>query len=251
MQRLRNNQPYKNLSTDCPEATIADAYALQRAFVQALAEAGDWGAIAGYKAALTAPQAQKMMGVAQPVIGVLFSNGERPSQHLVQTDRPVMLETELGFRLNAPITHAVDEHSATGYVGQVAPMVELAAPHLQQRPNGVDLIASNSATYGYITGNPYQADWHKTEAPSAVPDLDGLNISLFQKNDLLHAEVAGSIMEGQWQALTWLINEVLAQGYVLSAEHLLMTGSVGALHPAKPGEYRSDHGPLGCIEFQL
>ncbi|MEC7419282.1 MAG: hypothetical protein VX659_04410 [Pseudomonadota bacterium] len=140
MQRLRNNQPYKNLSTDCPEATIADAYALQRAFVQALAEAGDWGAIAGYKAALTAPQAQKMMGVAQPVIGVLFSNGERPSQHLVQTDRPVMLETELGFRLNAPIAHAVDEHSATGYVGQVYPMVELAAPHLQQRPNGVDSL---------------------------------------------------------------------------------------------------------------
>ena len=226
MQRLRNNQPYKNLSTDCSEATIADAYALQRAFVQALAEAGDWGAIAAYKEALTAPQAQKIMGVAQPVIGVLFSNGERPSQHLVQTDRPVMLETELGFRLNAPIAHAVDEHSATG-------------------------IASNSATYGYITGNPYQADWHKTEARNAVPNLDGLNISLFQKNDLLHAEVAGSIMEGQWRALTWLINEVLAQGYVLSAEHLLMTGSVGALHPAKPGEYRSYYGPLGCIEFQL
>ena len=39
LQRLRNQQPYRNLSADCPEATIADAYTLQRAFVRALAEA--------------------------------------------------------------------------------------------------------------------------------------------------------------------------------------------------------------------
>ena len=94
-----------------------------------------------------------MMGVEQPVIGVLFSNGERLTQRPIQTDRPVMLETELGFRLNASITDAIEENSAANYIEHVAPMIELAAPNLQQRPNAVDLIASNSATYGYITGN--------------------------------------------------------------------------------------------------
>ena len=192
-----------------------------------------------------------MMGVEQPVIGVLFSNGERLAQRPIQTDRPVMLETELGFRLNASITDAIEEHSAANYIEHVAPMIELAAPNLQQRPNAVDLIASNSATYGYITGNPFQADWRATDAASASPDLDRLNISLFQQNDLLHAEVAGSIMQGQWHAVTWLINEVLAQGYTLSPEHLLMTGSVGALHPGKPGEYRGEYGQLGSIGFNL
>ena len=174
-----------------------------------------------------------MMGVEQPVIGVLFSNGERLAQRPIQTDRPVMLETELGVpaqridnRCNKTLCCQLHRARCTDD--------RTGSTNLQQRPNAVDLIASNSATYGYITGNPFQADWRATDAASASADLDRLNISLFQQNDLLHAEVAGSIMQGQWHAVTWLINEVLAQGYTLSPEHLLMTGSVGALHLASP-----------------
>ena len=58
-------------------------------------------------------------------------------------------------------------------------------------------------------------------------------------------------MQGQWHAVTWLVNALLELGYPLAKEHLLMTGSIGALHPGKPGEYRAEYGQLGNIEFNL
>lgn len=248
VQRLRDQRPYRNLSADCPDATVDDAYALQKAFVDALIDAGDWGSVVGYKAALTAPPAQQMMGVDHPVIGVLFGGGERVAQRAVPTDRPVMLETELGFRLRRDITAPQTEEEVGTSVQSVLPVIELAAPNLEQRPNAVDLIASNSATYAFIPGAPVAAPWHDT---TTRPDLDQVAIRLLQENDMLHTERAGSIMQGQWHALSWLLNEVMGMGYPLRADHLLMTGSIGALHPGKPGNYRAEYESLGSIDFTL
>ena len=90
--------------------------------------------------------------------------------------------------------------------------------------------------------------WHDT---TTRPDLDQVAIRLMQENDMLHAERAGSIMQGQWHALSWLLNEVMRMGYPLHTDHLLMTGSIGALHPGKPGHYRAEYGSLGSIDFTL
>ena len=248
LQRLRDQRPYRNLSANCPDATIDDAYALQRAFVSALIEAGDWGSVVGYKAALTAPQAQQMMNTTQPVIGVLFSGGERIANRLVHTDRPVMLETELGFRLGHDITTPQTEEQVGTSVQSVLPVIELAAPNLEQRPNAVDLIASNSATYAFIPGAAVAAPWHDM---SVRPNLDQVAIGLYQETNILHSELAGSIMQGQWHALSWLLNEVMRIGYPLSADHLLMTGSIGAQQPGKAGNYRAEYGALGSIDFTL
>ncbi|RPG23822.1 MAG: hypothetical protein CBC52_010045 [Gammaproteobacteria bacterium TMED92] len=248
LQQLRNQQPYRSLTAEYPEATIADAYLMQRAFVAALAEAGDWGQIVGYKAALTAPQAQQMMGTSKPVIGVLFSGGERSPEPAVTIDRPVMLETELGFRLNAAVTAPLSVAAVTGHVAAVLPVLELAAPNLATRPNAPDLIASNSATYGFIPGADQSA---RGQQSAGAADLDTLMVALAHDDIVLHSEAAGSIMQGQWQALTWLISEVLEQGYALRQDHLLITGSIGALHAGKPGKYRAQYGQLGAIEFVL
>ena len=248
LQRLRDQRPYRNLSADYPDASIEDAYDLQRAFVNALIEAGDWGSVVGYKAALTAPQAQQAMGSTHPVVGVLFGGGERLAQRPVSTDRPVMLETELGFRLHQGLATTQTEQNVGACIRSVTPMIELAAPNLEQRPSAIDLVASNSATYAFISGTAVDAEW---QDPSARPNLDRVSIGLFQDGNILHAESAGSIMQGQWHALTWLLNEVMRLGYPLATDHLLMTGSIGALHPGKPGDYRAEYGALGNIEFTL
>ena len=247
LQRLRDQRPYSNLSDACPNATIEDAYTLQKAFVNALSDAGDWGSVVGYKAALTAPQAQQVMNATQPVIGVLFSGGERIQQNPVHTDRPVMLETELGFRLRQDIATNQTEAHAGACVHSVLPMIELAAPNLEHRPNAIDLVASNSATYAFIPGTAVAAEW---QDPTERPNLDQVVISLSQES-MLHSELAGSIMQGQWQAFSWLVNEVLRLEYPLRANHLLMTGSIGALHPGKPGDYHAKYGSLGSIDFSL
>ena len=109
------------------------------------------------------------------------------------------------------------------------------------------MVASNSATYAFIPGTAVAAEWQDA---TERPNLDQVVISLSQES-MLHSELAGSIMQGQWQAFSWLVNEVLRLKYPLRANHLLMTGSIGALHPGKPGDYHAKYGSLGSIDFSL
>ena len=57
-------------------------------------------------------------------------------------------------------------------------------------------------------------------------------------------------MAGQLDALTWLINEVLDQGYEIKPEQFLITGTIGPMVPATPGRYSADFAQLGEIKVR-
>jgi 2-keto-4-pentenoate hydratase len=251
-------EPIENIRLSQSDISTDDAYALQRQLIQQIKDNKGWGDVCGYKAALTAEVAQQAMGVHEPVIGVLFSHGARSAQANgsleINTDRPVLLETELGFTLNQRIQEPVTPDSVKTMVSHCQGVIELAAPNLQQRPSGVDLISSNSASYGFITAET-------THDPMSVV-LDSLDVSLTRleaeaattqssEPELLHSFAASTVMQGQWQALAWLVNRVLDQDYELEAGHLLMTGSIGNMHPATPGKYVADFAALGQLTFHL
>lgn len=238
----------ENISTHQPHITLQEAYDLQRQLVRRLQNHGGWGEVYGYKAALTAPQAQQAMGTDAPIIGVLFQHNahEGNPKAPIKVDRQVLLETELGFTLRHTITAPVSSETVFDAVEACHGMIELAAPNLQQRPSCVDLIASNSSSYGCIT-----SDW--TVLPKNQ-DLDAQDVRLMHPlgdHNVLHNAKAGSVMQGQACALVWLINAVLAHGYALKAGHVLMTGSIGNMHSAKPGEYQAEFGDLGQLAFEL
>ena len=67
---------------------------------------------------------------------------------------------------------------------------------------------------------------------------------------LLQGET-GEVLAGQRHALAWLINQVLLRGYSIEAGQIFMTGSIGGMYPAKPGNYRADFGLLGTLEFSI
>jgi 2-keto-4-pentenoate hydratase len=63
-------------------------------------------------------------------------------------------------------------------------------------------------------------------------------------------------MGDQWEALRWLVNTVLAEGYAIEPGQLLMTGALGGAHPASPGRYRAEFGgpaaaALGAVEIDV
>ncbi|MDP6186445.1 MAG: hypothetical protein QF863_04380, partial [Pseudomonadales bacterium] len=156
LENVLEAKPIENISLTQPDITKEAAYDLQRQLVARLQAHGGWGDIYGYKAALTAQAAQQAMGIDEPIIGALFQHGvQRASaQTPVQADRPVLLETELGFTLSKAITDPVDLETVLDSVGECQGMIELAAPNLQQRPSSIDLISSNSASYGCLAAEP-------------------------------------------------------------------------------------------------
>ena len=241
-------EPVQNISVNHPDISMDEAYALQHELVGKLRDHGGWGEIYGYKAALTALPAQQAMGITEPIIGVLFERAVFPADGAttIKTDRPVLLETEVGFTLGKPITEPVTEHNVLDAVAYCSGLIELASPNLQQRPTSVDLISNNSASYGCVVG---VSNKHPTDI-----DLDAVPVTLTRlasADEVLHTAAAGSVMAGQVDALIWLINSTLAQGYALRPGHVLMTGSIGSMHAGKAGKYRADFGALGDLTFVL
>ncbi len=227
---------YESISA-AHDLSLDDAYDVQHQFVALRQEP-----IAGFKAALTAPQAQQLMGVDVPIVGVLFASGDFSSDHPVKPNKQSLLETEIGFRASQDIANAVTEDNVFEHVSGCLPMIEIASPNLATKPNGIDLVATNSASYGYIIG---------AESSLTPAELDQLSVSLEQDGEVLQQGTAKEVLGGQRQALTWLINQTLQRGYTITAGHLFMTGAIGGMQPAKPGSYLARFGALGNIEFEI
>ena len=231
--------PHESLAASEADATLADAYAVQHAFVEALAPGER---VAGYKAALTAAQAQTAMGIDHAILGTLYASGDFPVDRTVELKRACILETELGFRAGLAITSPIQPADIPDIIDACLPMIEIASPNLVGRPNGVDLIATNSASYGFIAGTPQRPDW---------TSVDEHTVRLANASETLHSGSTGEVMGGQREALTWLINGVLEQGYAIEAGHLFMTGAIGGMQPALPGAYTADFGALGELAFSI
>jgi 2-keto-4-pentenoate hydratase len=69
--------------------------------------------------------------------------------------------------------------------------------------------------------------------------------------ELLQSGGSAEVLGSQRTALVWLINQILARGYTIAAGHLLMTGAIGGMQPAKPGNYSAEFGDLGAIDFKI
>ena len=82
-------------------------------------------------------------------------------------------------------------------------------------------------------------------------DLDVIPVSLRCDDTTLLEGETGEVLAGQRHALAWLINQVLLRGYSIEAGQIFMTGSIGGMYPAKPGDYRADFAQLGTLTFSI
>ena len=229
-------------SSDDAEFDLDAAYAVQRSYVQSRLTSNT---IAGFKGGATGQAAQKMFGLSGPFTGVLLTSGATDNDSIVERGafRTLLLETEVGFRIGRPIDKQVDIAGLKSCVSEYVPVVELADTGLygSAKALGVDLIAANAASAGFLTG----------ATPEEVVDVNEINVAFSRDGELLHEGRAGDVLGDQWQALLWLVNEVVAQGYTIEEGHLLMTGAIGAPHPGLPGTYVADYGDFGRLLFTV
>ena len=236
-EALAEGTPYPSFSSSGQTTTIDHAYAIQHLFVS-----NQDREISGYKAALTAFSAQQAMGIDAPVTGVLFADGARSNGDTVSVPNGGVLETELGFILAQEIVTPVTEDSVLEKMAGCAPMIEVAKPNLSGPLNGLDLIATNAASFCYIQGEGFDP---------LITEADDIQVSLSAAKESLFAGQANEVMGGQRLALTWLINALLALDYPLSQGHLLMTGAIGGAAPAKPGDYAGLFSGHSTLKFRI
>ena len=147
-----------------------------------------------------------------------------------------MLEMELGFRLKKRLKNRLkDAKDLDGLISHALPVIEL--PHLKFKNlegiTGVDLVSTNMAAACWVEGDPM-----KDLTPKSYDDLEVL---LYQDSKLIDSGLAGAV-NGQRQALMWLINHLLDRNIELHEGLLLITGKIEKINPARVGKYRAIYG---------
>lgn len=232
--------------------TLDDAYAIQHGYVEKRLQKDS---IRGYKGGMTTSQVQKQFGMEEAVVGVLLASGEvvaaegKPAVVNLAEFHKLMLETEVGFifdkRIDAPLAN-IDELKQR--VRAVVPAIELPdlgfsdAAHLR----GLDVVANNVSSKRFIIGTP--SEQKKFLAENA---LDAISAELRCNDRAINVGKATDVMGSQWQAALWEVNKLLKLGYRMEPGQVLITGAMGRMVPAMPGNCVADFGAFGTIAFSV
>lgn len=238
-------QPIPALAGQSFGASERDAYLVQRAVIERRVAKGD--EIVGHKAGLTTEAAQAKFDVFEPVAGSLLKSQIKNTATFVSMRqlKGAVIEMEIGFELKLSIRSAPrDVEELKGFVRQIVPVVEIPNIYFDpaDRVTGADIIAANVAAAVVIKGRPKPVD---------SVELRDLQVSLSRNNRELSLGDGADAMGDPWEALLWLVQQRLREGYEVKRDDLLITGALGEVVPGEAGRYVADFGKLGRVTFSM
>jgi 2-keto-4-pentenoate hydratase len=238
-------QPMPQISRAHAEATLADAYAIQRKFVERQLAGG---AIGGFKAAIVGAEGQAALGLDGPLTAVVTAAGVLYAKDDIAidlaSDPERMFETEIGYIFGQGVSAEVpDTATLKKYIKSVAPVIEAPGGASQSEPpvTAADLVARNINSKALIVG--------PRQEPQAV-DVDAVDITFTHNGQVVNSAKGGDAAGGQWETLRKTVNALIAQGYVIESGQVVTNGALGKIVRAEPGEYCANYGGLGefCVK---
>jgi 2-keto-4-pentenoate hydratase len=209
---------------------LAAAYAVQEAGTQR--RLADGARLSGRKIGLTSAAVQKQLGVDQPDYGMLFSEMEVPGGDEVPARRLLQprLEGEIAFVLGRDL----DREAMTGTdlaraIDYAVCAIEIVDSRIENWDIRIaDTIADNGSAGMYVLGS----------RPRRLEDLELLLCGMvMRKNGEIVSLGAGAACLGDpLHAALWLANTMRAAGRALKAGEVILSGALGPMVPAAPGD---------------
>lgn len=217
--------PFAGFPADAAPRDLAQAYAVQDAFVRMKSRA--CGAVAGWKIALSNPAMQRFVGLGEPVAGRMLSRQvvAAPARTRAADYVRLLVEFEIAVELGAdlpPIHGTYSPDAVAAAVAAVRPALELAddrgADYATLSAHGLQLVADNAWNEGAVLGEP-RGDWHALDlaALRGVASIDGVTVGEGHGRDL---------MGGPLQALAWLADALSRRGIPMRAGERAILGSM-------------------------
>jgi 2-oxo-hept-3-ene-1,7-dioate hydratase len=248
----RTRQPTTQFSRRHPQMTMADSYAIQRAWMD-IKRAEGRHAI-GHKIGLTSRAMQIASQITEPDYGLLLDDMVVASGSELPADRFLVprLEVEFAFVLARPLkgprVTLVDVLNATDYV---VPALELIDARIEQfdrdtkAPRKVlDTITDNAANAAIVLGGrPMRAD---------AVDWRWAGALLFKNGVVEESGLGAAVLNHPGNGVAWLANKLAAFDEGLEAGETVLGGSFTRPVACAAGDvFHADYGPLGAITLRF
>ncbi len=244
----QRREQIRSMSLTYPGMDLADAYAIQQAWVQRKLDRG--GRILGRKIGLTSRAMQAVMQIDEPDFGTLLEDMLFDDGADIETARftDPRVEVELAFVLAEDLhgerLNITDVLRATDYV---VPAIELIAarthrvdPDTGHARGVLDTISDNAANAGLVLGG-------QPVKPDAL-DLRWVGALLYKNGVIEESGVAAAVLNHPANGLVWLARRLATHGVHLAAGEVILSGSFTRPVPVAPGDViQVDFGSLGNL----
>jgi 2-oxo-hept-3-ene-1,7-dioate hydratase len=239
----RTRTPVPRISARYPEATIEDAYAIQRLWRDRQIGAGR--RLVGRKIGLTSKAMQAATGIGEPDYGVMFEDTVHDGDGAVldvATFSNVRIEVELAFRLSAPLAGpACALEQVLAATAEVIPALEVLDSHIELEGRTiVDTISDNAAYGAMVLGG-------RPTPPDAV-DLRWVAALLARNGEIEETGVAAGVLGHPARGVAWLANKLHQHGDRLEVGELILAGSfTRPMWVSRGDTVTCDYGQMGTI----
>ncbi|MBT3074820.1 MULTISPECIES: 2-keto-4-pentenoate hydratase [Streptomyces] len=213
-----------------PSDDLTTAYAVQQLGVRRALARGR--RLTGRKIGLTSPAVQRQLGVDQPDFGALFADMAVPEGTPVPAGLLLQpkVEAEVALVLDRDLPHTdctvADVMAATGFCLAALEIVD-------SRISGwdisiVDTVADNASSGLYVLGS--------RPVPLTGLDLRAVTMTLTRNGEPASAGTGADCLGSPLNAAAWLASTLAAAGDPLRAGDVVLTGALGPMVPAAPGD---------------
>jgi 2-oxo-hept-3-ene-1,7-dioate hydratase len=248
----KNRTPLRQFSRAHPGMSIADGYAIQRAWVAL--EMADGRTIKGRKIGLTSRAMQLSSQIDEPDYAPLMDDmflaqgGDIPIDRFIAPRVEVELAFVLGRPLQGPGVTIFDVLSATEYV---TPAIEIIDARIEQFDRDTkamrkvfDTISDFAANAGIVLGG-------RPVKPMDV-DLRWTGAMLYKNGVIEETGLAAAVLNHPATGVAWLANKIAPHGERLDAGQVILAGSFTRPVNAVAGDsFHADYGPLGSVAFRF
>jgi len=248
----RNRQQIGAFSARHPGMTIADAYAVQKAWLKLkLAEGRK---IKGHKIGLTSRAMQLAVGIDEPDFGFLLDDMFFQDTARIPFGRFIepRIEAELAFILKSPLSGPdctiVDVLNATDYVVPALEILDARIYRKHPQTGGtrtvIDTISDNAANSALVLGGrPFRP---------GEADLKWVSALCYRNGQIEETGVAAGVLNHPANGVAWLANRLSAHGNSLEAGEVVLAGSfIRPVEIRQSDTFHVDYGPFGTVSCQF
>lgn len=240
LEAARTGTPIRPLTEKFPGLAIADAYRIQRLWLEARCAAG--ARAVGYKVGLTSTATQALFGAAEPMYGRILAQGVLASGSRLRAaafPRP-RLEVELAFILGGDVSGSgVTREHVLAATERIVPAFEIVAQRTTASRVLGDAIADNGAHGAVVLGS--------SGIGPADADIAGITTTFYRNRERIDSGAASSVLGHPAEAVVWLARALHQAGERLESGQIILTGTLTRAIEIIPGNvYRAEYDVPGA-----